>query len=117
MPLAGLDPRNAALMLLTRDLMRRLEPAIAPAVREYRDGRLSRDAAAERLRTEALVAAPGPLLRFVDELGAYVVGYGVARARVAAAVDVRAASSGVDRWRALGELLIESHPSTLQERP
>jgi hypothetical protein len=113
-PLAGLDSREAALMLRVRDLLRRVEPAIAPIVRDYRDGRVSREPAAERLRREALVAAPEPLLRFVDELGAYVVGYGVARARVAAAVEARAAATGVDRWRALGDLLIESNPSTLQ---
>jgi hypothetical protein len=116
-PLAGLDPRGAADMLRLRALLRRVEPAVAPIARAYRDGRLSRDAAARRLRDEALVAVPEPLLRFVDELGAYVVGYGAARERVAAAVEARATSTGVDRWRALGELLIESNPSTLQKPP
>jgi hypothetical protein len=116
-PLAGLDPRGAADMLRLRALLRRVEPAVAPIARAYRDGRLSREAAAQRLRDEALVAVPGPLLRFVDELGAYVVGYGAARDRVAAAVEARASSAGVDRWRALGELLIESNPSTLQIPP
>jgi hypothetical protein len=116
-PLAGLDPRGAAEMLRLRALLRRVEPAIAPIARAYRDGRLSREAAAARLRDEALVASPEPLLRFVDELGAYVVGYGAARERVAAAVEARASSAGVDRWRALAELLIESNPSTLQKSP
>lgn len=116
MPLAGLDPNGAASMLRVRDLLQRVEPAIAPILRDYRDGRASRDEARDRLRTDALVDAPEPLLRFVDDLGAYVVGYGVARTRVAAAVEARAASAGVDRWRALGELLIESNPTTLQKR-
>lgn len=113
-PLAGLDPRGAADMLRLRALLRRVEPAIAPIARAWRDGRLLRDEAAQRLRDEALVAQPEPLLRFLDELGAYVVGYGAARARVAAAVEARAAAAGVDRWRALGELLVESSPSSLR---
>jgi hypothetical protein len=116
-PLAGLDPRGAADMLRLRALLRRVEPAIAPIARAWRDGQLSREAAARRLRDEALVAAPETLLRFVDELGAYVVGYGAARERVSAAVEARATATGVDRWRALGELLIESNPSTLQKPP
>jgi hypothetical protein len=113
-PLAGLDPRSAADALRVRELMRRVEPAIGPIVREYRDGRLSREAAGRRLSKEALVAVPSPLLQFVDELGAYVVGYGFARDRVAAVVGARARTSGSDRWRALGELLVESNPAVLQ---
>jgi hypothetical protein len=113
-PLAGLDGRGAAGYQRVRVLMRRVEAAVTPVVRDYRDGRLSRAAAAMRLRDDALVAVPEPLLRFVDDLGAYVAGYGWARDRVADAVEARARVDGVDRWRALGELLTESDPGVLQ---
>jgi len=113
-PLAGLDARSAAGYQRVRALMRRVEAAVTPVVRDYRDGRLSRAAAATRLRDDALVAVPEPLLRFVDDLGVYVAGYGWARDRVADAVEARARIGGIDRWRTLGALLTGSDPSVLQ---
>jgi hypothetical protein len=98
-PLAGLDADSmttaagaatvtteAARYFAIRQLVRALEPAIIPILRAYRDGRLSEAEAADRLERRALVTSPQALLRFVDNLGPYVLGYTTARDRLAAYV-------------------------------
>ncbi|MDO6413234.1 hypothetical protein Q4F19_02450 [Sphingomonas sp. BIUV-7] len=99
-PLAGFRPAEAARFEQVRALIDALSPATAPILRDYRDGRLSADAAAAALQRDALVSSPQALLGFVDALGAYALGYTVARDWVAARV-AREAGGG-DRWPVLG---------------
>lgn len=108
-PLAGLDPATAADYFRARQLVRALEPAIAPILRDYRDRRVSAADAADRLRRRALVTTPPALLQFVDQLGPYVLGYTAARDRVAAYV-ARTAPRG-DAWKALEIMLTLPEPA------
>lgn len=99
-PIAGFDPDEAARYAEIRQHVRALEPAIVPILRDYYDRRLNAADAAARLEARALVSSPQALLRFVDDLGPYVLGYTVARDRVAAHV-----AREDDRWIALCALL------------
>jgi hypothetical protein len=130
-PLAGLDPADADAWFDARQQVRTLEPAIAPILRAYRDGRVSPEDAADRLARRALVSNPQALLRFVDDLGPYALGYTVARDRVAAFVTAKAAAHATenaaaesDIWTALREILrrpdlsaLEVHPRPMMSSP
>jgi hypothetical protein len=98
-PLAGFAPAEAAKFEKVRALIDVIAPATAPILRDYRDGRLTADAAATALQRDALVSSPQALLGFVDQLGPYALGYTVARDWVASRV-ATAAGSG-DRWAVL----------------
>jgi hypothetical protein len=98
-PLAGFAPVEADKFEKVRALIDVIAPATAPILREYRDGRLTADAAATALQRDALVSSPQALLGFVDQFGPYALGYTVARDWVARRV-AAAAGSG-DRWPAL----------------
>jgi hypothetical protein len=113
-PIAGFAPADAARYFEIRQLVRTLEPAIVPILRDYRDGRLSPAQAAARLETRALVSSPQSLLRFVDDLGPYVLGYTVARDRVATHVarELRT-TSHADPWTSLRVLLAPPDISVL----
>jgi hypothetical protein len=112
-PLAGLDPTSAANYFEVRRLVRALEPAIMPILRDYRDGRLSAADAADRLERRALVSSPQALLRFVDDLGPYVLGYTVARDRVAAYVASQTRAGHGDAWQVLAALLMAPDPAAV----
>ncbi|PZU07461.1 MAG: hypothetical protein DI605_15470 [Sphingomonas sp.] len=102
-PLAGFPPAEAAKFEKVRALIDRISPATAPILRDYRDGRLSAEAASAALQRDALVTSPEALLGFVDELGPYALGYTVARDWVAGRV-ARAAATPEgrgDRWAIL----------------
>jgi hypothetical protein len=122
-PIAGFNSASAGSYFEVRQLVRALEPAIVPILREYRDGRLSSTEAAERLESRALVSSPQALLRFVDDLGPYVLGYTVARDRVASYVANQARSghgngdSETDAWTVLKELLTTPDPTVLSAPP
>jgi hypothetical protein len=106
-PIAGLDPAQGAGYARVRQRVRALEPAIVPILRDYHDGRLSASAAADRLEHRALVSSPRALLRFTDDLGAYVLGYTTAHDRIAAHIAARARNRHEDRWMVLREMLTE----------
>jgi hypothetical protein len=98
-PLAGFPSAEAEKFERVRALIDVVAPATAPILRDYRDGRLTADAAATALQRDALVSSPQALLGFVDQFGPYALGYTVARDWVAARV-AAAAGSG-DRWQIL----------------
>lgn len=117
-PLAGVDPAGAARYIEIRQLVRALEPAIVPILRDYRDSRLSAADAADRLERRALVSSPQALLRFVDDLGPYVLGYTAARDRVARYVASHANQGRDDeRWNVLKVLLTTPDPTVLSAPP
>ncbi|QJU59603.1 hypothetical protein HL653_19230 [Sphingomonas sp. AP4-R1] len=99
-PLAGFPATDAARFEKVRALIDVLAPATAPILRDYRDGRITADAAAAALQRDALVSSPQALLGFVDQLGAYALGYTVARDWVADRVAAAAGKDG-DRWAVL----------------
>jgi hypothetical protein len=84
--------------------LRAREPAIVPVLRDYYDGRLTAAEASDRLERQALVTSPQALLRFVDDLGPYVLGYTVARDRVATYVANESRAGRGDAWAALAAL-------------
>jgi len=98
-PLAGFPRPDAERFEKVRALIDTVAPATAPILRDYRDGRLSPDAAAAALQQDALVSSPQALLGFVDALGPYALGYTVARQWVGSRV-AEAAGNG-DRWQEL----------------
>lgn len=117
-PLAGVDVAGAARYFEIRQLVRALEPAIMPILRDYRDSRLSAADAADRLARRALVSSPQALLRFVDDVGPYVLGYTTARDRVARYVASHASPARDDeRWEVLKALLTTSDPTVLSAPP
>lgn len=104
-PLADFDPAEAPRYLEVHCLINELALSVLPILRDYRDGRLSFDLAAHALETEALVSSPQALLRFVDGLGAYAIGYTAVRDAVRDEVAAQSLGSGKDRWTALRGLL------------
>ena len=112
-PLAGLPPGDAETDARVHRLLGELELSVVPILRAYRDGALPFDGAAAALRNEALIASPEALLRFVDRYGALVVGYTIARDRVAAQVEARAARTRHDPWQVLRAIVATSDLSAL----
>jgi hypothetical protein len=110
-PLAGLDPASAADEAEIRRLVSLLEPEIAPILRDYRDGRLTATEASERLERRALVTSPQALLRFVDDLGPYVLGYTIARDRVVSYVAGEMRAGRGDAWTVLATVLKSPDPA------
>jgi hypothetical protein len=106
-PLAGLDPARARQYREVHRLVDELSSNVVPIVRDYRDKRLSPALARRALEASALVSSPESLLRFVDQLGPYVLGYTAARDRVRGHV----AQSGQDRWTALRTVLEQGNVS------
>ncbi len=64
--------------------------------RDYRDQRLSAEHARRALESSALVPSPEALLRFVDRLGPYVLGYTAARDKVRSYVEAEHRRTGDD---------------------
>lgn len=106
-PLAGLAAEDAETNLRISQLLNELAVITLPIIRNYRDGIDTYNATTFELDREALVSSPGELLKFVDDYGAYSVGYTLIRDRLAAHLQVSAG----DSWDTLAQLLRE--PSTL----
>lgn len=112
-PLAGLPPGDAETDARVHTLLGELEASVVPTLRAYRDGSLPFAAAAASLRDDALIASPEALLRFVDTYGALVVGYTIARDRVAAQVAARSTRSHRDAWAVLHDIAAATDTSAL----
>lgn len=104
-PLAGFEPAEAARYVEVHRLVNELSLSTVAILRDYRDGRLPAAAAETQLETAALISSPRALLGFVDQFGAYAIGYTVARDAVRDTVAARVRETGVDAWEALRELL------------
>lgn len=113
-PLAGLSPEQAEIAGKVHGLLFELGAAAIPVLQEYRDGIISFNTATFRLEREAMVPSPGSLLEFVNEHGAYVAGYTVARDRVAAFVGQEAATRGTDAWTVLQQVLVTMNVDALE---
>jgi hypothetical protein len=113
-PLAGFDPGEAARYVEVHRLVGALGRAVVPIVRDYRDGRISPASASRALESSALVSSPTALLRFVDDLGPYVLGYTAARDNVRDTVETRHRQSGADRWTVLREMLAHADITALR---
>jgi len=100
-PLAGLAPADAETNLRISQLLNELAVITLPIIRNYRDGIDTYNATTFELDREALVSSPGELLKFVDDYGAYSVGYTLARDRLAAHLQ----STAGDPWATLAQLL------------
>jgi hypothetical protein len=106
-PLAGLDPAQARKYRDVSRLVDELSSNVAPIARDYRDKRLPPEGARRALESAALVPSPEALLRFVDRLGPYVLGYTTARDKVRRYVETEQGRTGEDRWTLLRTVLEE----------
>ncbi len=77
-PMAGLASDEIGTYARIHELVTSLGFATIPTLQEYADGELPLMAASLRLERDALVASPKGLLEFVDQFGAYAVGYTLA---------------------------------------
>jgi hypothetical protein len=109
LPLAGLSVDIAEKQAAIGRIEDQLATAILPILRDYHDGRLSRDVAVRRLQSEALVPDAEPLLDFTSSLGAYVIGYTAARDLLRSAITDRVAANGSTAWAELKHVV--EHPA------
>lgn len=99
-PLAGLDPALAATNLRINALLNQLTLVTLPILQEYRDGLATYNATTFELDREALVSNPAEVLRFVDDYGAYSVGYTLVRDQLQAHTGTNS-----EAWEKLGAVL------------
>ena len=104
-PLAGLDASQAERYVKVNRLIRELGASTVPILRAYRDGHLSIDSASQGLQSSALVSSPAALLKFVDELGPYVLGYTVAPVNLRGYIEASSKASHEDPWSLLRRIL------------
>ena len=79
LPAAGLDPRYAAALVTVDDVLDELLVVVTDVARAYLDGSLSRDAALDRLASDALVTNPEGTLAFIERRRARALVYGEGR--------------------------------------
>lgn len=113
-PLAGLPPAQADRAAQIHRILMELGDAAMPMLQDYRDKTISFNTATVRLEREAMVTSPAALLEFVDRHGAYVVGYTVARKRIATFIGLQVQASGADAWVVLRDLLAEPNTNVLK---
>lgn len=114
-PMAGFPVAEAERHAKVHRLVTELAFAVMPLLREYRDGAISFNTATFRLEREAFVASPAALLKFVDDLGAYSIGYTVARNAVRNHVE-SVARSDEDPWIVLRRVVAGPRTSVLREK-
>jgi hypothetical protein len=112
-PLARLDPAQARRYETVHRLVDRLSVAAAPIIASYRDHRLSPHDAEQQLANQALVSSPGALLQFVDDYGAYSLGYTAVRDVVRDYVKARNHIKGKDDWSVLRDLVSDPYGVSL----
>lgn len=112
-PMAGLDPAEAERYARFEALIHDLAGAALPILQRYRDGDIGRFPAAKALGETALVSSPEALLDFTDHHGAYVVGYTIARDRIAATLG-RDCGTG---WQVLQAIAVHPQLALSSTRP
>jgi hypothetical protein len=115
-PLAGLDPAQARRYETVHRLIDRLSSAAAPILAAYADRRVSFGVAASELQTEAQISSPEALLQFLDQYGAYTLGYTVARDIVGNYVRDRSRLTGEDEWTVLRSVVAQPDVGALSAR-
>jgi hypothetical protein len=112
--LAGLSPQLAEQHAAVQALIARLSVGVVPLLQQYRDGSVSFNSATFRLEREAMVSSPSALLQYVDEFGAYSVGYTVAKQRLQ---DLVASRPADEAWRVLQGILLDPQAPLPQTAP
>jgi hypothetical protein len=106
-PIAGLDPARAAHYYRVYDLISRTGYAGNDAARQYLDGKISAEQAAEWLTTYALMepARARQRVKFFDQYRSYVINYNLGKDLVRNYVEGRAQGNAERRWQIFAELL------------
>jgi hypothetical protein len=115
-PLAGLAPAQAYRYETVHRLVDRLSAAAAPILAAYADRRISFGVAASELQSEAQISSPEALLQFLDQYGAYTLGYTVARDIVGDYVRARSRLTGKDEWTVLRSVVAQPDLAILAAR-
>lgn len=108
-PLAGLAPELADTNLRIHRLVTRLSGAAVPVIRDYYDGAIDFNTASFRLEREAMMASPLAVLEFVNDYGAYSMGYTLVRSLL-----TRYSPAAGDDWATLETLLVQPPEHSLQ---
>ena len=106
-PIAGLDPARATHYYRVYDLISRTGYAGNDAARQYLDGRITAEQAAEWLTTYALMepARARQRVKFFDQYRSYVINYNLGKDLVRNYVEGRAQGNAERRWQIFAELL------------
>jgi hypothetical protein len=108
-PLAGLDPKSAALYHQVQRVLDRLAYAGNEAARRYLNGEIDRDAAAKWLEQWAMMPADRAAQRthFFDQYRSYVINYNLGKDLVRAYVERQGGTAEQPdvRWREFAKLL------------
>ncbi|GAB5498667.1 MAG: hypothetical protein PsegKO_09780 [Pseudohongiellaceae bacterium] len=116
-PMAGLASDEIGTYARIHELVTSLGFATIPTLQEYADGELPLMAASLRLERDALVASPKGLLDFVDQFGAYAVGYTLAEQALTSFIASQPSSQSETerekKWRVLADIM--SRPTAMSE--
>ena len=106
-PIAGLDPARASQYYRVYDLISRTGYAGNDAARQYLDGLITADQAAEWLTTYALMepARARQRVKFIDQYRSYVINYNLGKDLVRNYVEGGAQGNAERRWQIFAELL------------
>jgi hypothetical protein len=106
-PIAGLDPARASQYYRVYDLISRTGYAGNDAARQYLDGKITAEQAAEWLTAYALMepARARQRVKFFDQYRSYVINYNLGKDLVRNYVEGRAQGNAERRWQIFAELL------------
>jgi len=106
-PLAGIDPSRADGYYKVQELLAKLGYAGNEAARQYLNGEINAEQAADWLTKYALMAPARAKqrVRFIDQYRSYVINYNLGKDLVRKYVDDVAGSDDLKRWKLFEELL------------
>ena len=106
-PIAGLDPSRAEQYYRVHELIARTSYAGNEAARQYLDGMINAEQAAEWLTTYALMAPARAKQRvkFIEQYRSYVINYNLGKDLVRNYVERRSGGDRDKRWEVFAELL------------
>jgi hypothetical protein len=106
-PIAGLDAARAGQYYRLHELIARTGYAGNEAARQYLDGAITADQAAEWLTAYALMepARARQRVKFFDQYRSYVINYNLGKDLVRDHVERRSGGDATRRWQVFGELL------------
>jgi hypothetical protein len=118
-PVAGLDAARADQYYRVYDLVSRTGYAGNEAARQYLDGNMTADQAAEWLTTYALMepARARQRIKFFDQYRSYVINYNLGKDLVREHVERRSGGDAARRWQVFAELLSSPPPAMERRRP
>ena len=106
-PLAGIDPSRADGYYKVQELLAKLGYAGNEAARQYLNGKINAEQAADWLTKYSLMAPARAKqrVRFIDQYRSYVINYNLGKDLVRKYVDDVAGSDDLKRWQLFEELL------------